>query len=213
MNCAAFQLELDDYLDGRLDPARRGALGAHLGECAACRTRHARAQDLLAALRALPAPRAPRGLLERVLQRAAPARSRQSRFASRWVLGPALAATLALGVALGVFFAAAPGPAPITTVTLELERPQSVQVMVRSPRELRGATIALLLPENVELVDFPGRRTLTWKADLQEGANVLRLPLVAHGVPGGELVAQLSHGGASKALRVRFVLKPTGGVS
>lgn len=210
MDCTGFQLELDDHLDGRLGAARREAVAAHLQHCAACQERHAHARELLATLRALPAPAAPRDLLGRMLGRV-----QRPRPAPRtWLVGAAVAASLVLGVALGVYFAPGPAPAPIATVVLELERPQSVQVMVRSPRELRATTVALTLPENVELVGYPGRRTLTWKADLREGANLLRLPLVAHGAPRGELVAQLSQGGTSKALRIKLVLKPaTGGVS
>ena len=210
MNCAAFERDLDDYLDGRLDAVRRQPLEAHLQQCAACRERHARTQDLLAALRTLPAPASPRDILGRVLRHAQPPRPERR----GWLVGMAVAASLALGVALGVFFATEPARSPISTVALELERPQTVQVMVRSPRELRATTIALTLPENVELVGYPGRRTLAWRVDLREGANLLRLPLVAHGTPRGELVAQVSQGGASKALRVKLVLKPaTGGVS
>lgn len=210
MDCTVFQRDLDDYLDGRLDGARRDGAREHLRGCAACRARLARSQDLLAALRTLPAPAAPPGILGRTLRRAQPPRPERR----GWLVGVAVAASLALGVALGVFFATEPARSPISTVALELERPRTVQVLVRSPRELRAATVALTLPENVELVGYPGRRTLAWRADLREGANLLRLPLVAHGTPRGDLVAQLSQGGASKALRVKLVLKPaTGGVS
>jgi hypothetical protein len=213
MNCHQFELELDDYLDGRLEASRRQSMGEHLKRCAACGERLDEAHALLETLRMLPAPEAPAGLLDRALARV-PSPERAPRAWPRWAIAPALAATLALGVAIGIFYTQEPGSPDVATVALQLEQPQTVQVMVRSPRELRATTIALTLPENVELVGRPGQRTLTWRADLREGANLLRLPLVAHGAPRGELVAQLSQGGASKALRVKLVLKPaTGGVS
>lgn len=213
MNCAAIELELDDYLDGRLDAVRWQAIGEHLQQCAACRERHVQSQNLLAALRTLPAPEAPRNLLERAMARFAPMQARPARVVPRWALGGALAATLALGVALGVFLTGEQAKPPIATVALQLERPETVRLRVRTPRDLQATTITLTLPENVELVGYAGRRTLTWQADLREGANLLRLPLVAHGTPRGELVAQLSQGQASKAVRVKIVLKSTGGVS
>lgn len=212
MNCSAFERELDDFLDGRLEASRHRAIREHLQQCAACRERHEGAQALLAALRTLPAPEAPADLLERALARL-PSPARAPRAWPRWTIGPALVATLALGVALGVFYAREPAAPAVTTVALGLDRPQTVQVVVRSPRELPATTITLTLPENVELVGHPGRRTLAWQADLLQGANLLRLPLVAHGTPRGELVATLSQGQASKALRVKLVLKSNGGVS
>lgn len=214
MNCAAIELELDDYFDGRLDAASRQAIGAHLQQCAACRERHAQSQNLLAALRTLPAPQVPAGLLERVLARFARVPAPAPRAWPQWAIGPALAATLALGVALGVFYVReSAAPPVVATVALQLERPETVRLRVRTPHDLQATTITLTLPENVELVGYAGRRTLTWQADLRQGANLLQLPLVAHGTPRGELVAQLSQGQASKAVRVKIVLKPTGGVS
>jgi hypothetical protein len=213
MDCHDVGLHLDDFLDGRLDAARQQALREHLRLCVACRRRHDHAAALLAAVRTLPAPPAPAGLADRLL---APGARRAAAGAPRFrnrIVALALAATLALGVALGVFFAGQPTPLPTASVALELERPETVRLVLNSAQPLRGVTLTLTLPENVELIGYAGRRELAWQTDLAPGANLLQLPLVAHGTPRGELVARLSQGERGRAVRVRIQVKPPGGIS
>ena len=123
----------------------------------------------------------------------------------RAVIGLALAATLVLGVSLGVFLATPSAPAQ--TVALTLERPETVRLMFNSAKPLQAATLSLALPENVELVGYGNRRELAWQTNLREGGNLLQLALVAHGTVKGELVAGLSHGGRSKTFRLKIEIK------
>jgi hypothetical protein len=209
MECSDFTRQLDEYLDGRLDVTRQGAMQAHLEACLACRRRHERSAALLAALRALPAPAPRPGFLDEALSRAAANGERGLR--RHPLIGMALAASLVLGVALGVFFATQ--PPPVQTVTLALEQPETVRLVFHSAQPLSAAKMHLTLPRNIELVGYGGRRELAWQTDLREGANLLQLPLIAHGAAKGELVARLSHGEASKTFRVKVQVKPQGGMS
>jgi len=209
MECRDITLLLDDYLDGRLDTARRGSMQAHLQGCPACRRRQEQAAALLAALRTLPAPAPRPGFLEQALERAASRPAHGSRTTT--MVSLALAASLVLAVALGMFFTTR--PAPVQSVTLALEKPETVRLVFHSARPLPAAQISLALPENIELVGYGARRELAWQTDLRQGANLLRLPLVAHGAAKGELVARLSHGEASKTFRIKVHVKPQGGMS
>jgi hypothetical protein len=120
----------------------------------------------------------------------------------RPVLGMALAATLLLGVALSVFFTMQ--PTPVQTVTLTIDRPETVRLMFTSAKPLKAATLSLALPENVELVGYGHRHELSWQTDLREGGNLMQLPLIARGATEEELVASLSHGGSSKTFRLKI---------
>lgn len=98
MTCDETRLELLDHLRGRLDPAERRAMEAHLAECGAC-TAEARAEVALDdALRSLPRHPAPEALKRRLaLLSGAPRRSAPPRRLVR-LAAPALAASLALAV-------------------------------------------------------------------------------------------------------------------
>jgi hypothetical protein len=106
-----------------------------------------------------------------------------------------------------MFIAQRPAEMPVPVVSLALEQPETVRLAFNAARPLTGVTLSLTLPENVELVGYAGRRELTWQTDLRQGANLLELPLVAHGPARGELVAHLVHGESSKTFRVKIQVR------
>jgi hypothetical protein len=148
---------------------------------------------LLERLRALPVPPPSADYGRRVL--GAVRRAEVRSYAP--ALGAALAASLALGIGLSVQLGSAPDTKPRSepkTVTLAAGAVSPVRLMFRSPRALEGVTIQLQLPAGVELAGHPGRSELTWQTDLQAGANLLELPMIAQGGEGGLLTASLGHG-------------------
>ena len=210
MDCRDFALQTDDYLDGRLDPARQRSMQEHLEHCPSCHLRYHHAAALQATLRTLPAPASRRGFVDQALARAAHTTARTAWSAQRAVLGAALAASLVLGVAVGVFFATQPALSPVQTVTLTVAQPETVRLMFNSTKSLSAATVSLTLPENVELVGYGDRRELSWQTDLREGGNLLQLPLVAREPAKGELVARVSHGASSKTFHLKIEVKSAG---
>jgi hypothetical protein len=210
MECRDFELQSDDYLDGSLDPVRKRSMQEHLEHCLSCRQRHHRAAALQASLRTLPAPELRRDFVNQALSRATHTTARAAWSPRRAALGAALAASLVLGVAVGVFFAIQPVPAPVQTVTLTVAQPETVRLMFNSPKSLSAATFSLTLPENVELEGYGNRRELSWQTDLREGGNLLQLPLIAHGPTKGEFVARVSHGTSSKTFQLKIEVKYAG---
>ena len=206
MECRDITLQLDDLLDGRLDALQRKSVQEHLGRCPDCLSLHEHAVAVRAALRELSPPAPPPHFVDQVLSRA----TRTVGSANpRWrpVLGMALAASLVLGVALGVFFATQPS---VHAVSLTLDRPETVRLMFTSAKPLKAATLSLALPENVELVGYGGRRELSWETDLHKGGNLMQLPLILRGATKDDLVANLSHGGSSKTFRLKIEVDNTG---
>lgn len=202
MECRDFALQLDDWLDGRLDAVRQKSIQEHLGRCPDCRRRHQHATAVLEAVRALCPPDPHPGFVEQALSRATRTSAGRSGLAWRPVLGMALAASLVLGVALGAFLAMR--AEPVQTVVLRLERPETVRLMFNSAKPMKAAMLSLALPENIELVGYSDRRELSWQTDLLEGGNLLQLPLIARGTAKDELVARLWHGESSKTFRLKF---------
>jgi len=199
MECRDFVQQLDDLLDGGLDAARQKSIHEHLGRCPECRRRHEHAVAVRQAVHELSPPAPHPGFIDQALARAT--RVGEARPVWRPKLGMALAASLVLGAALGVFFATQP---TVQTVALTIDRPETVRLMFNSAKPLKAATLSLALPENVELVGFGNRRELSWQTDLREGGNLMQLPLVVRGATKDELVASLSHDGSSKTFRLRI---------
>src|SRR5256885_6386935 len=135
MDCSEFALRLDDLLDGRLDALGRKSLQEHLGCCADCRKRHEHAVEVLEAVRKLTPPAPHPGFIDQALSRAT--RPVPVAAHSKWrpVLGMALAASLVLGVALGVFLATRPDP--VQAVVLTIDQPETVRLMFNSAKPLK----------------------------------------------------------------------------
>ena len=208
MECRDFALLLDDLLDGRLDALQRKSVQEHLGCCPDCRQRHEHALAVLETVRKLSPPALHPSFIDQALSRAT--RPAVGGAHSKWrpVLGMALAASVVLGVALGVFLATR--SEPVQAVALTIDRPETVRLMFNSAKPLKAATLSLALPENVELVGYGNRRELSWQTDLREGGNLMQLPLIARGATKEELVASLSHGGSSKMFRLKIEVDNAG---
>jgi hypothetical protein len=206
MDCRSFALQVDDWLDGRLDVAHGRSMQTHVDSCSACRRGYGDAGALRTALRMLTAPAVRPGFAEQALARVAAAspRGRQA------VLGMALAASFVLGLGVAVILFAM-RPEPVHTVVLTAQQPESVRLMFNAAKALPDATLSLTLPENVEIVGYGDRRELTWTTDLREGGNLLRLPLVVRGATGGELVARVSSGTSSRTFRLKIEVRSADG--
>jgi hypothetical protein len=205
MDCRSFALQVEDWLDGRLDVAHGRSMQTHVDSCPGCRRGYGDAGALRTALRTLTAPALRPGFAEQALARAAAApRGRES------VMGMALAASVLLGLgAAAILFAVR--PEPVQTLVLTAQQPESVRLMFNAAKALPDATLSLTLPENVEIVGYGDRRELTWTTDLREGGNLLRLPLVVRGATGGELVARVSSGASSRTFRLKIEVRSADG--
>jgi hypothetical protein len=202
MDCRSFALQVDDWLDGRLDVAHGRSMQTHVDGCFACRRGYGDAGALRSALRTLSAPAVRLGFAEQALARAAtaPPKGRHA------VLGMALAASVVLGLGVAAILFALRAE-PMQTLVLTSRQPQNVRLMFNADKALPDATLSLTLPGTVEIVGYGDRRELTWTTDLREGGNLLRLPLVAQGPAGGELVARLTHGSGGKTFRLKIKVR------
>lgn len=97
MNCRRCKSLLSDYLDDRLDEARRTDFEVHVADCGACAGELRMMQRMSAALGAEPAAAPPAGLAERLTRGAlgAPTAAEAPSFLDRWipVAWPAAAAS------------------------------------------------------------------------------------------------------------------------
>lgn len=196
MNCERFRANWSEWHDGRLDDGAR-EMAAHREGCAACARYDRQMRHLLDALAELPVPVGAAS----VTARHVPATRRRA--APRWA---ALAATLALGIALGLLIGG-PGEqgATLTAAPVVFEGPgeQRIAIAVDSPRAYERVEFVVELPPGVELIGFPGQRSVRWQGRLAEGRSRLRLPLrFGDDVSNGELVTRIVHGDGERRLVV-----------
>jgi hypothetical protein len=178
-------------------------------------------QTLREALRRMPTPDPRPGFVERALARATVQQQapqavalpgRLHRFATRWetwagaALGGAVAAALMLVLLRTVDTTDSRQPLALT-----LHEARNVDVLIDSDRELKGATIRVAASGSIVLDGFDDERQIDWQADLERGANLLSLPVVARAAGKGRLVAVIEHEGRTRQVAIDLsVVDPQG---
>ena len=205
MNCNDVIAKLDDGCDRLLPECEQREFEAHLDGCTQCR-RLVVAEQRWRHLLAQQAPPAADPEFEQRMLQAAHGQGDARRRWTTPVVGGAMAACLALGLMLGQWWPASQPGEPGTAVVEEIgpvadDRVETVQLAFESGQRLENVTLTLELPAHAELVSFPGERSISWQVDLEEGQNMLALPMRTLFPGEGELVAHLDDGERRKTFR------------
>lgn len=191
MNCEEFRNQWSDWHDGHGE-VDDNAMARHQEACTDCARYDREMRALLDGLATLPLP-GERGGRRRRMPAGAP----------RWA---ALAATLVIGIVLGLVLAQRDQPGTTlesAPVELASAGEQRIAIAIESPRQYDEVEFVVDLPEGVELAGFPEQRQVRWTGSLAEGRSRLRLPLrVLDEARGGELVARVRHAGGERRLVV-----------
>jgi hypothetical protein len=167
-------------------------------------------------LRAMPVPEPRPGFVERALAKAtvsaAPPR-RESRglralLARPLVWGAAAAGALAASLVWFVVLAARVDTPQQPSLQLALHESREISLVIDSERALEGATIRLYATGSVALAGYEDQAEIQWLASLNQGANLLSLPVVAREPGQGSIVAEIEHQG--KTRRVNVLLQVRG---
>jgi len=205
MNCKISLNLVDDYLGGYLDEPTRQALEEHLEQCTSCQARFAQDKALRQRMQAQLVAQPKANFADRMLHGAVEHHQHKTRH--HWsFIGGAIAASVVIAVTSFVLRFAAPQP-EMARQTLALNQVTRVALALDSREELKGATITLQLPDNVELKGFPGQRMISWKTDINRGTNLLALPVMGVARKNGLLVARLQYGNKSKEYKVELNVK------
>ncbi len=211
MICKQLTNELDDYVDGQMDPAATATLAAHIENCGDCRALLEDEWQLRESLKDYGASRMPHpdaAFFDRALAKAAQNGTRRQR--NRWIMtgvGGTIAAGLVLWMLGGAFLNMPVAPeATIPSIAMTLEEPRDLNLVFSSATALANATMTVVLPPGVEVAGFAGQREITWITSLTAGKNVLPLTLIATSPQGGELMATLQHEGDDRTFRVQVIV-------
>jgi len=185
MNCERFRMQWTEWREGLLESGAE-EMARHRETCAACASYDRQMHRLVGELGRLPLPDG-----ESVARQPA-AFSRRAASAPRWA---ALAATLAVGIALGLVLGERGGDDEmIVAQPVELEGTglQRIAIAIESRRAYEEVDFVIELPAGVELAGHPGRRSVRWTGSLAEGRSRLQLPLrIVPGSEGGRLVTRI----------------------
>lgn len=217
MSCRQIRSQLPEYVRDQLPATECQEVQAHLEQCGQCRQHEAfeaMLRDELTARYGAPIPSA--DFETRVLAAVSgPAAGRRVHMA--W--GGAVAVALVVGLLIGqgvpesdrhpeLVDLPAPEERNSTPVISPVDR--TVRLAFTAGEPLDNVTLTLELPPHVELSGLPGQHRVSWQVSLEQGDNVLALPLRIMFPGAGELIAELDANGRQKVFRT--VVPPHPGI-
>lgn len=208
MDCRKVIENLDDFMDGYLEPSITQGVQEHLADCTRCHEIVDVERKFRRSLRQMPVPPASSGFLDKVFEIATKEKNETPGWWGGFSVGGGLAVAIMIFVFLGLpYLGKESAIQQLTGVAIALDEPKTIQMVVNVPEDLEGSSITILLPEQVELDGYPGERAISWTADLQKGANLLALPLVARQIGSGTLVARVEHANKRKTFEVSMEVR------
>ena len=148
-------------------------------------------QGLTQLLRSAHVPEPPEDLAARLL---APVAARAGARRRQRHVGLAIAASLFVGLAVGVFLRTGVGPSQPGVdeeVVIRAGVISTVAVEFNAGHPVQGAVFELNIPPGFELAGHEGKRQLRWSGDLKQGRNRLKLRLSGKPGSAGPLVASV----------------------
>lgn len=214
MSCSTYRNNLRPWLRGELPEADAATVENHVAGCYPCARIVENESAILDALQSryrVPEPSA--DFESRVMAaatRQSPAAGHR-RLLSFPVAGGAVAAALVLGIALGIGLQpeAPTGTAFETTNAMAgndavQNNARTVRFAFNAAEAMDNVTLTVELPAHVEMSDYPGHQKLSWNVSLDQGENIVKLPLNILFPGEGELVARLDDGERGKTFRTRL---------
>jgi len=159
-------------------------------------------------LRTMPVPEPRPGFVDRVLAIATAGRPRPEARGIRGALSRPLtwwAACIGAATASAAWIVVMTlyGHAPqVPRVMLALNESREISLVIDSERALEGATIRLHVTGGVALAGYEGQQEIQWLTSLNQGANLLSLPVIGRAPGDGSVVAEIEHEGRTRRVSV-----------
>ena len=202
MNCRIAKTLMQEAADGELKGADTGLINAHLEECPACREDYRQTLKMLESLRNLPVPPSSPGFAERVLKNAT--RSRPATAGERSLRPAAGIAASLLALFLLVTLMVDQRPEQqATDIVLHGSEVRTIRVAIESAQAVDGIRMTIDVSDNLAIEGYRDQREISWTARLEQGINLIALPVSAIADGEGEIVARVGLGEHEKVFRIR----------
>ncbi|MBN7768460.1 zf-HC2 domain-containing protein [Marinobacter daepoensis] len=204
MSCQKIRSQLPDYVRSALPEIQSREVQAHLKACPECRRSCRIEATLMTELAERYETEPPGADFETRVFSHLPATGGRGVHVA-W--GTAVAAALVLGLFLGQANRWEHPEQAANESALAVSEPvlapveRTVRLAFTAGEALDDVTLTLSLPPHVELTGLPGQHQVRWQVSLEQGDNVLALPLRILFPGAGELVAELDAEGRQKVFR------------
>lgn len=209
MDCVQVQQHIDDYIDGYLEATVQTEVKNHISTCTKCSDNLVSERDLRHALKNMAAPFPSPAFQEQVFARTAGAHFRRQLRRKIYSAGAAIAACLMVWMTITFNHPnldTNSGNIFNPDMTLTLHQAKTIHLALESSRQLENARVTVELPDNIDLVDYPGQRQLSWTTNIGKGKNLISLPIKAIHAGNIALITRIEHENRHKEHRVNLTV-------
>jgi hypothetical protein len=128
------------------------------------------------------------------------------------VTGGIAASLVAVFLTVSVITGPWPGQ-PDPDVMLIGGQVKTVRVAIDSPRIVEGIKVTIDVSDNLEIEGYGKQQAISWTTRLEQGVNLIALPVNAIAAGDGEIVARVGLDGHEKVYRIRTRYQAAGNVS
>ena len=201
MKCNDIEKVVDEYLDNQMPSKQQQMIDDHMCSCDSCKQFYADARRVKQMLNDLPVEQPAAGFEQRLFETVKRQYPKPAQHHFKAGFATAVAASLAIWFAASVFVPEVGEPTQ-DVVSIGLAETRDLKLVFTSVEDIQLASMQIELPDNIELLGYPGQKMLAWKTRLDKGQNVLTLPVQALGKVQGELVAKVDYGDKQKTYRL-----------
>ena len=201
MKCNDIEKVVDEYLDNQMPSKQQQMIDDHMYSCDSCKQFYADARRVKQMLNDLPVEQPAAGFEQRLFETVKRQYPKPAQHHFKAGFATAVAASLAIWFAASVFVPDV-GEQTLDVVSIGLAETRDLKLVFTSVEDIQLASMQIELPDNIELLGYPGQKMLAWKTRLDKGQNVLTLPVQALGKVQGELVAKVDYGDKQKTYRL-----------
>ena len=212
MKCRTARNLMQDAVDGKLKGADTGFITAHLQECAACREDYRQTSSMLDMLRGIPVPPPSAGFADRVLSSSTRTQPDTAGSRIKYVTGGIAASLVAVVLMVSSITGIGPGQ-PDPDVMLTGGQVRTIRVAIESPRVVEAIRVTIDVSDNLEIEGYGRQNAISWTTRLEQGVNLIALPINAIAGGDGEIVARVGLGDQEKVYRIRTRYRAAGNVS
>ncbi|MEW6076666.1 MAG: hypothetical protein AB1724_02510 [Thermodesulfobacteriota bacterium] len=185
------------------------ALARHIGECELCRQFYTDLildRQLCRALEEMPVPEPSPDFVARAMRHAVSC----NRLKPRRSLAMGAVAALIIAVFVPLMMKSLKLTEPVADVVIPVGGEKTVQIMIQAAAPRTNVTLSIALAGDVALKNFPNQHGLQWQADLDQGDNLLALPLLLKDRAGGDVKVRYQYNGTEKEVRIKVRAETNG---
>lgn len=205
MNCKTTNHLLQDFIDGRLCGRDTKQVGAHLEQCVACRENYQDTLGVIELLKQARVPPASPDFSTRVIQRASDVQQLSRGRRLPYIASGIAASFMVVFVLVSMLINPAGPDAPIVLIG---DQVQTIKVAIESAHTVDSIRMTIDVSDNLEISGYQNQKVISWNTRLEQGTNIIALPVSAIDRGDGEINARVGLRDREKVFQIKTRYRP-----